>query len=302
MFKGASLTDIWTAINAGVQALNNLSSSLKTSIVSGPQGIQGPAGPAGSSGVSFLRSYLAGLTLSNDGSLPNTVLDIAAGQCTDSGNTTTISLGAFTKSTGGSWVLGTGNNGMGQGLTIANTTWYHVFAGLATGGAADVYFDTDPGGANKPAAFTVIRRIGSFLTDGSAHIIAFSQNGDEFLWSTAVTDVSTTTLASASGTLLTLTSVPLGIIVNALFRADVLNAAAQTDVLITSPAESDQAVSVTTGVITVRVVVAGNRIAVGHMNIRTNTSQQIRARASAGANTTMQISTFGWIDTRGRNA
>jgi hypothetical protein len=37
-------------------------------------------------GVSVLRSYIAGLTLSNDGGTPSSVLDIAAGQAADSGN------------------------------------------------------------------------------------------------------------------------------------------------------------------------------------------------------------------------
>jgi len=74
------------------------------------------------------RSYLAGLILSNDGTSPNTVLDISAGQCVDSTNAFVINLAAFTKSTGGSWAAGSGSNGMGTGLTIANSTWYHVFA------------------------------------------------------------------------------------------------------------------------------------------------------------------------------
>jgi hypothetical protein len=77
-------------------------------------------------GVSVLRSYIAGLTLSNDGGTPSSVLDIAAGQAADSGNAVMISIGAFPKSTAGAWTSGTGNNGMGNGLTIANSTWYHV--------------------------------------------------------------------------------------------------------------------------------------------------------------------------------
>lgn len=132
------------------------------------------------------RSFLAGLTLSNDGTTPNSVLDIAAGSCIDSTNAVMITLGAFTKSTAGSWAAGTGSNGMGTGLTIANTTWYHVFA-IINAGAADVYFDTSVTAANAPSSTTSFRRIGSFLTDGSAHIIAFVQDGDLFQWKAPVT-------------------------------------------------------------------------------------------------------------------
>ena len=72
--------------------------------------------------ASYGRSLLAGLTLSNDSGTPNSVLDIAAGACADSTNAVPIIGTAFTKSTAGSWVAGTGNNGMGSGLSVAPST------------------------------------------------------------------------------------------------------------------------------------------------------------------------------------
>src|SRR3981081_2072606 len=57
-------------------------------------------------GVSVLRSYIAGITLSNDGGTPSSVLDVAAGHAADSGNAVMISIGAFTKSTAGAWTSG----------------------------------------------------------------------------------------------------------------------------------------------------------------------------------------------------
>src|SRR5258708_1490642 len=120
------------------------------------------------------RSYLAGLTLANDGVSPNTVLDIAAGTCDDSTHVVSITIAAFTKTTGGAWVAGAGQPGMGTGLTIANTTWYHVFA-ILNAGAPDVYFDTSVTAANSAAGTTQFRRIGSFLATGAAGILAFSQ-------------------------------------------------------------------------------------------------------------------------------
>src|SRR5260370_28218519 len=104
---------------------------------------------------------------------------------------------------------------MGQGLTIANNTWYHVFA-IFNGATDDVYFDTSISAANHPPGYTAFRRLGSFLTDGSAHIIPFVQSGDRFDW---LTPVSTGTLSPASTTAqdATLTSgTPPGVAVEAI--------------------------------------------------------------------------------------
>ncbi len=131
------------------------------------------------------RSYLAGYTLSNDGTTPNTVLDVGAGMATDSTNTVLITTSnTFFGSTGGSWVAGAGSsatpvNKMGVGLTIAASTWYYVFA-IINGGSADVYFDTSVTAANAPAGTTAFRCIGAFQTDSSAHILPFIQSGRRF--------------------------------------------------------------------------------------------------------------------------
>src|SRR5216684_1316578 len=183
------------------------------------------------------RGLLAGLTLSNDVTLPNTVLDVSAGQCVDSTNTLVINLGAFTKSTAGAWTAGTGNNGMGNGLTIANSTWYHPMA-IIKGGLPDMYFDTDPGAANKPAGTTAFRRLGSFLTDGAAHIIAFLQFGDYFEWFTAVQDQNTTL-----GTIGTnfVVSAPLGVRTLWQGQAFISNPTNNAGVRLYTPSQADVA-------------------------------------------------------------
>lgn len=251
------------------------------------------------SGSVVQRGYLSGMTLSNDGTSPNTVLDVSAGLAVDSANIVNINLAAWTKSTAGSWVAGSGANGMGTGLTIAINTWYHVFAIINTG-AADVYFDTDPGAANKPASTTAFRRIGSFRTaTASTSILAFSQFGDEFLWSTTFAEnggASFTVGTAAS--LLTLTGIPTGVKVNALFHGVANNGAGIASVLFTSPDESDQAVSSFLRSITT----PGTGLsASGDYNRRSNTSAQIRARADT-ATTNVFVGTYGYIDPRGRLA
>jgi len=138
--------------------------------------------------ASVPNGYINGFTLSNDVTLPNTVLDIAAGIAADSTNAVAIAGTAFTKSTAGSWAAGSGNNGMGTGLTIAASTWYHVFA-ILNAGSYDVYFDTSPVAANKPSGTTAFRYIGSFETNASSQIALFFQFGQRFYWAAGVTDI-----------------------------------------------------------------------------------------------------------------
>ena len=88
-----------------------------------------------------------------------------------------------------------------------------------------------------PTNYTKKRRIGSIRTDGSSHILAFSQNGDEFLWAAAFGDVNTSSLGTTA-TLLTLT-VPTGVKVNALIRTVVGGDAG--GILINSPDENSTA-------------------------------------------------------------
>ena len=100
-----------------------------------------------------LNNYLGGFVLSNDIATPNSVLDVAAGMAADSTNATYIPLGAFSKSTAGAWVAGAGNHGMGNGLTVAVSTWYNVCL-ANNGGTSDVWFDTSATCANRPSGIS----------------------------------------------------------------------------------------------------------------------------------------------------
>ena len=239
--------------------------------------------------------YLFGLTLSNDGSTPNTVLDISAGSGADSTNAVKITLGAFTKSTGGVWAAGSAGNGMGTGLTIANSTSYHVFA-IINAGAADVYFDTSATAANKPAGTTYFRRIGSFLTDGSAHILPCSWLGDEVLLLTPINSVSG--LSVGTSPQLVSTGVPTGVQLQALMAASMTSDSNQIAVLFNSPDQT--AVSVGTGG-NYLISPAANNYAAGQFRIRTNTSGQIRVVSTATTQScVVNVFTQGWVDRRGR--
>ncbi len=160
--------------------------------------------------VSVLPGYIYGFALSNDSTTPNTVLDIAAGAATDSTNSVTINGTALTKSISSSWAAGTGNGGMGNGLTASASSWYQVFA-IINNGSADVYFDTSAVAANRPSGTTYVRYIGSIKTNTSSQIIGFTQYGQRVIFNVGVVDLSAS--AAASGVATTL-SVPPGFVVH----------------------------------------------------------------------------------------
>lgn len=238
------------------------------------------------------RNYIDGCTLSNDGTTPNSVIDVAACQAVDSSTSTgtLINLAAFTKSTGGPWAAGTGHNGMGTGLTVAPSTWYHVCA-IINGGAADVEIDTSATCSNAPAGTTAKRRLGSVKTDSSSHINPFVQVGDEFLWGTPIADLS----AVVTGTTTFALSVPTGVKVNALFSGSYTNPNAPPISLVFQSLDTVACVCVN-----IYTQVVNQPIGLGQVNVRTNTSAQLTATVDA-ASGTLNIRTYGWIDRRGRD-
>ena len=242
------------------------------------------------------RDYIAGLILSNDSTTPNSVLDIAAGQATDSTNAVTITLGVFTKSTAGVWASGSGSHGMGTGLTIANSTWYHVFA-IINAGSADVYFDTSVTAANAPASTTAFRRIGSFVTDGSGHIVPFAQVGDRFTLATPVSSVTANTFGVTTAVTATL-SVPVGVVVTAFGTCLINDASTSAVIYISAFTAADDAASISAAF---NLFAAQNAFASGLVQAVTNTLSSVRMRV-ASTTTEVWFTTLGWLDQRGKDA
>lgn len=238
-------------------------------------------------GLPVFPGYLAGLNLSNNGGTPNTILNTSAGVCSDSTNATLISLPAFTKTTGTPFVAGSGNAGMGVGLTVTANTWYHVHA-IIRSGAPDVYFDTSVSAANAPAGTTAYRRIGSVFVNASVQILRFYQFGDDFYWAADLNSVSVSNLSTtptAYGV-----SVPPGVRVVAHLRGA---ASAPSGFVVTI--YEDFKTSAVGASLTALATVS----AAGHFLIMTNTSQQVVAVSSV-ASTTFSLTVTGWTDTRGK--
>lgn len=277
-------------------SLLNLSGSAHLALTAAAADILNPADPATLRTALSLRGYLSGLTLSTAGS--SATFGIAAGIATDSTNADMMVLAsAYTKTTS-SWAVGTGNGALDTG-SIANSTWYHVFLIKRTDtGVVDVLLSTSATSPTLPTNYTISRRIGSMKTNGSAQWTKFSQNGDEFLWDVRVTDLSgATTSPTASSVALT---VPSGVKVNALLTMRLDYVSAATSTLVSSLDESDQSPSTfcQSGTVT-----ATATLEAAALNVRTDTSRQIRTRSAGGAGTgaTLGLSTYGWADRRGRD-
>lgn len=245
--------------------------------------------PGGGSLASLLQGHIGGLALSNDGTSPQTVIDTSAGVATSDDAGALMRLPSFTKSTA-AWAAGSGNGCLDAG-TVANSTWYHLFVIERTDtGAVDELCSTSATSPTLPAPYTKKRRIGSFKTDASGHILGFTQYGGgqtrQFIWTTASQDVSSASLPTGAPSSYTLSSVPSGIKVRA-----VLNITVPGTLGIVTFMEPDS-LSPPDGNAS---VVTSGREWNGRFELRTNAAQQINAKASA-TSMTFSATTIGWYD------
>lgn len=244
------------------------------------------------------RSYLSGFTMSTAGS--STTMSVAPGQATDSTNAAIITLGSSINKTTAAWSVGTGNGCLDTGA-IAINTWYHFFAiKRPDTGVVDVLCGTSttPG---VPANYTLARRIGSGLTDASANWTAFSQVGDEFLWSAAVLNVNSTNpgTAAISSTL----SVPTGVNVRAIVNQTLTTGAGGASACLLSALDAADAAASTSSLPLANIYAPVSGVSANRLEVRTNTSAQIRRRCSfSDANVIHRIAAIGWIDRRGRDS
>ncbi len=255
---------------------------------------------AGGGLAKLLRSYLAGLGLSNNGTQD---IDIAVGECRDNTNGSNITISsALTKQLDASWVTGDNQGGLSSSLTIAGDTWYHVFA-ITVAGVDDIGFDTSVTAANLvfDHSATAYRRIGSILTDATPDIIPFYQYGDYFRWDAGVADWSSSNPGTSAVTR-TLT-VPTGIIVRPFLTCMMHEDGSGQNIafLITSLSETDRGGAMA-------ATALGNNhgsdmeVTASIDNVFTNTSAQIRSRVShSDADIQFFGNTHGWVDRRGQD-
>lgn len=196
-------TNTWSAVLIG----SNLTFSAGTLSATG----------GGGGSAALPTRYWQGYTHSNSVGSPNTVIDVSAGSARDSTDTADLinASGSINCAT-------VGANGLDAG-SLANSTWYYTFAIATAGGATALLASTSATAPTLPATYTKFRRIGSFKTNGSAQILAFTHVNDQWWWSSSPRDVNTSSLGTTR-TLFAL-SVPRVQGVWARYAATVVNAA-----------------------------------------------------------------------------
>lgn len=264
------------------------------------QGLISNSTPQVQWGIPAIRSYLAGCGLSTAGA--SATMSLAAGLTCDVTAVEMMTLTALTKTTS-AWAVGTGNGGMDTG-SVANATWYHfyVIKRLDTG-VVDVLFSLSATAPTMPTNYTMKRRIGSGLTNGSAQWVLFSQQGDDFTWDVPLLDVSVTNPGtSAVDRVLT---VPIGVRVKAIMNASWKNVTSTgSSCLLSEKAITDAAASLTVAPLSnlgYSLNATGGPFT--QIAIWTDTAATIRSRASVSAGSdALLITTTGWMDRRGRDS
>lgn len=245
------------------------------------------------------KGHIYGLTLSNNGSDANNDIDIATGEAVDNSTSVLMQLSSsLTKRLDASWAVGTNQGGLDAGSKAASTTYHVWLIRRPDTGVVDALFSTSATSPTMPTNYTQKRRIGAVRTDGSGNILAFSQVGDQFLWRNVNTDVNVTNFGTTA-TNFTLT-VPTGVKVIALINTTFSKDSSAVAGYLYSPDSNDETAT-TSGRANVGSQASGNSSAqTGQLQIRTNTSAQIRGVATA-ANCNLAIGTVGYIDRRGRD-
>jgi len=246
------------------------------------------------------RGYLSGMGMSNDTDTDHDIL-VGVGVVRDVADAVNIELtSAITKQIDASWAAGDDAGGLSSSLTLSADTWYHVHA-IIVSGSADIGFDTSVTAANLVTdhSATAYRRIGSVLTDSSSNIIQFQQFGDEFIYDSKISNLSS---GSPGTTRLTQTvSTPLGVETRAILGIIAVVAGSNSGVrfTITHPGVTDAAAAAS------NLNNGGENSsnlngtwASGTHIVRTNTSSQVAYRQDFGA--TVSINTGGWYDDRGQ--
>lgn len=142
--------------------------------------------------------FWQGYQHSNNVGTPNTKIDVGAGSSRDSTDAINI-----VNSSGTIDCATVGANGLDAG-TLAVSTWYYTFAITTAAGVTAFLASSSPTAPTLPATYTKFRRIGAFLTDASAHIIAFTHVNNIWTWASsprdynAIPTLDTATLATIS--------------------------------------------------------------------------------------------------------
>jgi hypothetical protein len=250
-------------------------------------------------GSEMPAGHIFGLTMSNAADTDHDIT-VAVGEARDEDDTTDITLsGAITKQIDAAWAVGNNAGGLNTGSVAANT-WYEVhLIRRSDTEVVDVMFTTTANRATLPANYDAQRRIGWVRTDASANIRQFVQVDDYFTLVTAVQDASATNSTTAAAITITVPPNCVSRIRATTTSASTVNAI-NAGVLLSEIAETPGAPSSALATLFMQDNTGGIYGSAGHLGeLRVDSNSQIEIDAQVGAGT-YTISTYGWIDHRGR--
>ena len=255
------------------------------------------------------RGHLWGLTVSNNATTPNTVLDIAAGEAVSVAATPALmKLSAISKNCNAAWAVGSGNGALDVGTSLGPNATYHLHEIMRSDtGVVDVLLSASATAPTMPGGYDHSRRIWSIRTNALSQIVAFKQFEDTCYWVASVLDFN----GGASDVESTVAlSVPTGIRVSPLIKFAAQGSSNSGNVAVRSlemmSAESQPAPDSAgaTGGSDAGVTANGSsatRPGSNQMRIVTNLLGQIGVRpyATSGGCTAM-VRTYGYNDSRGK--
>lgn len=241
------------------------------------------------------RNYLDGFILSN-GTDTDHDIDVTTGIASDSTNSYILTgASAYTKQIDANWAEGTNVGGFPSGLSLSADTWYNFFMIAKTDGTVDFGYDSSSTATNllsDATGYTLYRRVGSVLTDGSNNIKQFYQIGDDFYWTSIIIEYDATSGIPTSATDVTLTT-PLGVRTKPFLRTRLDSGGVENMTIV----DKNSGVSfISSG------TAANNTISINiYSNIYTDTNSAIQHyNSSSSVDILYRIHLIGYKDLRGK--
>ncbi len=202
-------------------------------------------------------------------------------------------LSALTK-TNSAWAVGTAAGGKLSAAAMANSTMYGIYAiKRVDTGVTDVGFDVSLTTPTLPTNYTLYRRIGYFLTDGSANILKIIQtpNTREFRLDVKISDIASGIPASTNRITVTSSAPPNA---QAILDLTVLSGSGSYQYFDIGPLSRTDAAASSSNYVYKTINVAQSS---GEIPIPTDGSRQYYYRVSdVTAGGTVQALLAGWID------